>query len=610
MTLMLQPKMHRLRWCLPCWVMGVACILSTVEGQGQYDCPPTNSKWPCLRGTDGKPLTVRVLYMDKAFVTSNPAAVAKVTSMGKSYVPGTTCDNEKTAVPECFVFENWNGGWVGAYMNQVLLDLGVNVIALTKANFSAEARNVSTASSFTRCVWDVKFGKVDLCVGDFWETPERRNLTPFTAPIDSDFFTLYTTLNASAVKPPFDPQMFLSIFKPFDNSVWLLLVITTIVCTVAKLIVQGDFPPKRGAGATSRSICFDGTGTLAQGVWDTLMSFLGGEDPVVDSSVNWPSRFITIGIGIFVFIHVNSYTGSLAAYYVSINSVQLGQVTGLEDIKLQGGKLCLYQSMASATAQIISSVIPPSQTILMDNYGPMLEQLVKGSCSGAVVGKFETLTFIGAANVNFTVCTDENDKDNFAACADKTKTAETFFLNPANCGDNCKYARRFCDLVRLQDATISTITLSWEMPVSKALEPWVSFAMLRIHTAGNLSLYQNAEISEKNSVICPGPGSPSIAIGLEGLSGTFLFCGGTIVLALLAHIGAMAAAVASGRSRPAAAAAAASGSGAVEEDGVAAKGPDGERAAAAAGGKDAPLAGRLAEALEEVERILSKARQL
>ena len=55
-------------------------------------------------------MTIRVLFMDKAFVTSNPAAVAKVNSMGKQYTPGATCDSPATAVPECFVFDNWNGG--------------------------------------------------------------------------------------------------------------------------------------------------------------------------------------------------------------------------------------------------------------------------------------------------------------------------------------------------------------------------------------------------------------------------------------------------------------------------------------------------------------------
>ena len=190
--------------------------------------------------------------------------------------------------------------------------------------------------------------------------------------------------------------------------------------------------------------------SFAQGLFYSAMSFLGSEDGVIDSASNWPSRLIIVGLGIFVFIHVNSYTGSLAANYVSNNVVQLGNITSLQDIKAQGGKLCLYQSMAAATAPIISAVLPPSQMTQMDNYGPMLEQLYEGNCLGAVVGKFETFTFIAASNVNFTVCMDPNDPYNYATCANKTIPAAQFNLNPATCGANCQYASRFCNLVRLQ----------------------------------------------------------------------------------------------------------------------------------------------------------------
>ncbi len=194
-------------------MMVVLCTISRVEGQSAYACPPGTQGWPCLRGADGKPLTVKVLFMDKNFVTTNPAAVAKVNSMGRDYFPGVTCNQNATAVPECFVFENWSGGWIGAYMQQALKDLGLNVIALTPANFSAEALQVATISDFTRCVWEVKFRHVDLCVGDFWETPERRNLVPFTAPIDSDFFTLYTILNPAVVRPPPAPKLYIIIIS-------------------------------------------------------------------------------------------------------------------------------------------------------------------------------------------------------------------------------------------------------------------------------------------------------------------------------------------------------------------------------------------------------------
>jgi hypothetical protein len=232
-------------------------------------------------------------------------------------------------------------------MNQALTDMGVNVVVLTKANFSAAAMAAPTSSSFTRCVWDVKYGNVDLCIGDFWSTPERRNLSSFTTAIDSDSFNLFTTLNTSAIPPPFDPQQFLAIFAPFDNSVWTLCVITMLLCTIALRIVE---PPPPDADAAPRRLGLptspgDAAATLCeltQGMYDMAMSFLGGEDGVLDSARSWPGRLVSLGVGLFVFVHVNSYTGSLAAYYVSNNAAQLGNVTSLQDIKAQAHTFSIH----------------------------------------------------------------------------------------------------------------------------------------------------------------------------------------------------------------------------------------------------------------------------
>ena len=283
--------------------------------------------------------------------------------------------------------------------------------------------------------------------------PERRNLATFTAAIDSDAFNLFTSLNSAAITPPFSNQQFLEIFSPFENSVWLRCALTIVLCNVVLHIVTRPTVPTDASvtkRATMSARCVSGTKSFVDGIYDGSMAFLGSEDAVIDASTNWPARLVVVGLGIFVFIHVNSYTGSLAANYVSNNMVQLGNITSLQDIKSQGGKLCLYQSMAGATSPIISSVVPASQFILMDNYGPMLEQLVEGNCLGAVVGKFETITFIGASNVNFTVCTDPNDPFNYATCVNKSHPPAQFNLNPATCAPNCKYAERFCNLVQLQ----------------------------------------------------------------------------------------------------------------------------------------------------------------
>ena len=406
----------------------------------------------------------------------------------------------------------------------------------------------------------------------------------------------------------------MAIFTPFDNSVWVLYAVTIFVCTIALRIVE-----RPGALSThtlkSTSEAIQYAGDILQGMYDMIMSFLGGEDAVLDTARSWPSRIISFGIGIFVFIHVNSYTGSLAAYYVSNNAVQLGNVTGLADIKVKGGNLCVYASMAAATMPIISSVLPASRIVQMDRYGTMLEKLIKGNCSAAVVGKFESLTYIGASNVNFSVCNDPADPNNYAACANSSYPSTPILLNPKTCGSSCQYASRFCSLIPLQDDTIASITLAWELPVSGFLEPWVSYAMMRIHTAGNLSLYQAREILSRNPVVCSPPGPPSNSIGLDGLAGTFVICGGVIVVALVVHLVYVATYLAR---RPAAPRAGAkppshgglNGHGAEEaglRDGAdGAAGKHGEAWGDEEGAEDRPLT----EALAEIERILRKAQKL
>jgi hypothetical protein len=71
-------------------------------------------------------------------------------------------------------------------------------------------------------VWEIKLGNVDLCVGDFWETAERRQLTPMTSSLAFDLFLL---ISKSKIRPQTLDEFFAAIFMPFDNIVWALCVL-------------------------------------------------------------------------------------------------------------------------------------------------------------------------------------------------------------------------------------------------------------------------------------------------------------------------------------------------------------------------------------------------
>jgi hypothetical protein len=287
---------------------------------------------------------------------------------------------------------------------------------------------------------------------------------------------LVTKLNSSATG---QDSNLAAVFSPFANSVWLLCVLGIGCCTVALQIVER----RRDAKTVLETI----TNHL-NALYDVTMSFLGAEDEILDNSNSWPSRIISIGIGLFVFAHVLSYNGSLAAYYVNSNSVQLGNVNNLQDVKASGGKLCVYLSMSDAVYPMISDVIPRSRLLPMSGYGPMLEKLRGGECVAAIVGKQEAHFYLRASNVNFTVCKDPKDAKNMGTCADKSKPPVSFYLNPDTCpAGECQYTGLYCDLVQLEDDLVSKITLSFSMPVRKDFEPMVR-CFVCVGEAGRFSL--------------------------------------------------------------------------------------------------------------------------
>ena len=74
-------------------------------------------------------------------------------------------------------------------------------------------------------------------------------------------------------------------------------------------------------------------------VYQTTLAFVGGEH-----IANFlPSRIMKVGLGIVVFVYVNSYIASLASYFVVDNAVALGVVSTLQDVQVSGGRLCILQ---------------------------------------------------------------------------------------------------------------------------------------------------------------------------------------------------------------------------------------------------------------------------
>ena len=179
----------------------------------------------------------------------NNAATEAANKAKRGHECGSCCSNPQLAVPECFIAKNWNNGWVSKVMFEAWADFGIEIVALTPANYSAETFAPSKGSLFERCIWEVRSGTVvnhsvdltsfrentmhsyltcrvskDLCVGTFWETPSRRNLVQFTTPLEINKFVIVT-----ATKMTEGAFSLTAWSAPFHQDVWISMVIVVFL---------------------------------------------------------------------------------------------------------------------------------------------------------------------------------------------------------------------------------------------------------------------------------------------------------------------------------------------------------------------------------------------
>ena len=206
----------------------------------------------CLKDRFGTTLPVRVMYISdetRARACNNLVADGKLKRMGRTL---DACNDPRKAIPECFVESNWDTGWICKVMHEVFRDMGAEVVVKTRANTTVTSQTYSGGSPFTRCVHEVKLGQVDLCIGEFWETSERRNLTAFTSTIDSDSMLLVS--RPRSMRWLKDGSLLWVWADPFSWQVWVACLGTTILASLLFWAVELGYNDWPGAGGDDENI--------------------------------------------------------------------------------------------------------------------------------------------------------------------------------------------------------------------------------------------------------------------------------------------------------------------------------------------------------------------
>eukprot|EP00277_Geminigera_cryophila_P041526 CAMPEP_0173098872 /NCGR_PEP_ID=MMETSP1102-20130122/35075_1 /TAXON_ID=49646 /ORGANISM="Geminigera sp., Strain Caron Lab Isolate" /LENGTH=514 /DNA_ID=CAMNT_0013991623 /DNA_START=199 /DNA_END=1743 /DNA_ORIENTATION=+ len=338
-------------------------------------------------------------------------------------------------------------------------------LTITPAEFAtAQSKKIFPGSSFTACVFDVKVGNVDLCISDFWVTPERMGMSNFLSPFSQDVFYL---LVPDQTVPETILSMFEKPFKPFSWELWGLvfgfLFFSGFVNMLADNQNEDDFQNPHPVARVFKA---------------TYLSFAGYfQGGAANNPTSAPARVAQLGYGFFILIILASYTANLATILVAKSGK-----TGIDSIQAaieQGVSICVL----SAIHPQALAKFPKANFVIVGGSVQQIQALTLGKCKTALIHEQRIMKAFSGYN-NALDCSLE-DEDSTLACLRDDEG------NPLGNRD-CKKFKKVGEM-------LFSVPLS--MPVANIYEHAFSFYMRDAQSSGDFEkLYQKYSAETPTSV--------------------------------------------------------------------------------------------------------------
>jgi len=238
-------------------------------------------------------------------------------------------------------------------------------------------------SAWGACVRDVALGWVDLCLGTFWDLPERRAVANFVAPVLLDNF--YLVVKQVDVKPDPIAQIF-RVFDPFTPRLWVCIIVAISVISAAIYFLEeanqsddhDDFP------YDSKVL------NVFESVYKGCMGFWSGG--AAHSPQTMGSKVIMVAFGVFIVLTLAGYTANLASVLVVAKESQ-STFKDVDDLLSGGHKLCIWSSVRPYFLQRQRSG-DASQVIGVLNTAEAFAKLDAGECAGILNGERENNNYL------------------------------------------------------------------------------------------------------------------------------------------------------------------------------------------------------------------------
>ena len=422
----------------------------------------------------------------------------------------------------------------------------------------------------------VKQGEADMCVGDFWETFERRALVSFSSPFADDYLQLVTTGIAS---DQFTWARTWKVFSPFSPAVW---VTTFAWCLLAALFIFiAEHPEMLGEHGElqtedfSQQLGDDVFITLSRplaGIWRCMCrsvvhcgrrlhlvltlcvaalrsAQLAVMGLLMRTGLHAPVRVggqITfMGFALMLYWTAACHMAATINWYRPAKPDLDPRVASLAELSRTKGKLCALEAL-------VDDIAPKGIRNIkgLDSYGPVLEHLFLGNCDAALVGRTDIYKYIRGENGQFNVCSDPEDPGGYSWCTKLGLSPVRIHLDcrcpdwahlgdeKTRCPDTCPTAKRYCGLLPL---TGRELAVPFALPVRSDLRDYISAWITKFaedNVFGSLRakyVWENPEFSDKCSVDIrfqdKEPVRVSAVAGLAIISASIMVLGGLVATA-------------------------------------------------------------------------------
>lgn len=252
----------------------------------------------------------------------------------------------------------------------------------TQANFTVVFDSVSAGSRkkhedepWTSCTQDVGRGLLDMCIGNFWETVPRRQMSQFSTHIISEVFYMIVPLPKEV--DGIGAQMG-KLFQPFTPTLWFTILLATIGVGFSYTLL----------GVTRKSSMKDVPAKTINLIYRATMELMSGASFDQDCPIYYKS--VTLTWAFFVLIIVAAYTANLAAFLSEKKVIH--KVVSVSDCIKKSCNLCYDNEVILDKLKIIYPSLRRYQSISSNLFSDALavpHLLANGTCDVYIQSKLE-----------------------------------------------------------------------------------------------------------------------------------------------------------------------------------------------------------------------------